>query len=150
MYRVPHVKEFSRLFLRGYAGFLDKIDISSRAAVADRRFICVHFNNGVVYAHRPQRAQHVLDCVDAHGAFAYRCGALNCFQVRDVCVDGRLVLQILTPELNSVIRRRGMEFKRDLFACVQRCAAQTGGLANGLLKFRRDRHRRLTNRDFRS
>jgi hypothetical protein len=33
-----------------------------------------------------------------------------------------------------------MKFERDLFACMQRCAAQAGGLANGMLKLGRYGH----------
>ena len=82
----------------------------------------------------------MLDCVHADGTFTDGRGALDCLQILDPRVDGWLVLQILAPEFNSMIDRRGMKLERDLFARVQRRAAQTGGLANGMLKLRRRSH----------
>ena len=113
-----------------------------RAAVADRRFVCVHFHDGVVHAHRPKRGEYVLDGMHADGAFAYRRGALDHLQILDLRIDGWLVLQIFTFEFDSVVHRCGMKFERDLFARVQRGASKPGNFAKRLLKFGR-RHRAL-------
>ena len=74
---VADVEKFSRLLLGGYTGFLDEVDIRLRAAVTDRRLVCVHFHNGVVHAHCPKRGEDVLDCMHAHRAFANRRGAFD-------------------------------------------------------------------------
>jgi hypothetical protein len=140
MHRISRVKEFSRLFLRDNAGFPDKIDIRFRAAIADRRLVCVHFHNRVIHAHRPQCREHVLDGVHAHRAFANGGSALDCLQVLDFGVDRWLILQIFAPEFNSVIHRRGVQSKGNFFTGVQRGAGKTGNLANSLLKFRRRGH----------
>ena len=140
VHRFSHDEKFSRFFLGAHTGFPDKIDIGLRAAVANWRFICVHLHNGVVHAHRPERGQHVLDCVHADGTFADGRGAFDCLQILDPRVDGWLVLQILASEFNSVIRRGGMKFQGDLFTCVQCGAAKASGLGNGMLKLGSGRH----------
>ena len=61
------------------SGLLDQLDVGSRAAIADRRFARVHFNDGVVHAHGGKRGENVLDGVHAHRAFANGGGAFDCF-----------------------------------------------------------------------
>ena len=90
----------------------------------------------------------MLDGMDAHRSFTDRGCAFHHFQVRDCRINRRLILEIFAPELDSVIHRRGVKFQRDLFACVQRSAAKTAGLAEGMLKLGRGRHKPLSNRDF--
>ncbi len=89
----------------------------------------------------------MLDRVHAHRAFADGGGALDRFQVFDFRVDRRLVLQIFAFEFDPVIDRRRLEAERDFFAGVQRDAAEAGGFSEGVLEFRRRRHRGLTNKD---
>ncbi|KAG0506340.1 MAG: hypothetical protein Udaeo_02820 [Candidatus Udaeobacter sp.] len=140
MHGFAHVKKFARLLLSCYAGFLDEIDIRLRASVSDWRLVCVHFHNGVVYAHCRECGQYMLDCVDSHRAFADRRGALDSLQVLDFRVNRWLILQIFSLKFNSVIHRRGMQSERNFFTGVQRSAGKTGNLANSLLKFRRRGH----------
>src|SRR5881392_2359993 len=97
MHRVANVEKLSWLLLGGYAGLLDEIHISLRAAVAYWRFVGTHFHNGVVHAHRREHSQHVLDCVHANGSLADCRGALDCLQIFD----------------------RATKSARDPFACTQ-------------------------------
>ncbi len=130
------MKEFSRRFLRREAGAVDHVDIRLRAAVADRRFVRIHFHDRVVYAHREKRGQDVFDRVDAHRSFADGGGALDRFKIVDLRVNRRLILQIFAFELDSVIDRRRLQFERDLFSCVQRGAAKSGGFALAYVEIR--------------
>ena len=120
VHRFAHVEKFSRRFLRNDAGFLDQIDIRLRAAVTNRRFVCVHFHDSVVHAHRRERGEDMLDCVHSHRAFADGRRALDGLQIFDLRVNRRLVLQILAFEFDPVIDWRGLKFERDFFAGVQR------------------------------
>ena len=74
--------------------------------------------------------------VYAHRAFANRRGTLDRFEVLDFRIDGRLILQILSLEFDSMIYRRGMQFQRDFVTGMQRGAAKAGSLANCMLKLR--------------
>jgi len=82
----------------------------------------------------------VLYCVHADRAFADGGGALNCFQIVDLRVNGWLVLEIFASKLDSVIDRRGMKFERDLFAGVQGGSAKASDFAYAMLKFMRRGH----------
>ena len=90
----------------------------------------------------------MFDRVHAHRAFADGRGALDCFEIFESGVNRRFVLQILALELNPMVHWRRMQFQRNLFAGMQRSAAEAGGLANGMLKLGRRSHVRLTSRDF--
>src|SRR5262249_5210099 len=94
-----------------------------------------------------KRGEDMLHCVNAHRTFADSRSALDCFEILDLPIDGRLILQIFPLEFDSMIHRRGMQFQRDLVTCMQCGAAKAGSLGNGMLKLR-SRHRRLTSRDF--
>jgi hypothetical protein len=76
----------------------------------------------------------VLDRVHAHGAFPDGGGALNRFQVCNGGVNGRFVLEIFALELDAGIDRSRLQFERDLFAGVQRRAADTGAPGKSLLR----------------
>ena len=76
----------------------------------------------------------MLDCMNSHRAFADRRGALDSLEVLNFGVDCWLILQIFALEFNSVIDRRGVQSKGNLFTGVQRSAGKTGNLANSLLK----------------
>ena len=127
MDRFADVEKFSRRFLRGHAGAFDYIDICFRAPVADRRFVRVHFHDRVVHAHRRQRRQHMLDCVNAHRSFTDRGSTLDHFEIVDLGIDRRFIRQILALEFDPVISRRRMQLQRNFFARVERCPAEAGG-----------------------
>src|SRR5438552_8180537 len=135
-----YVEKLSWLLLRYYAGFLDEIDIRLRAAVTNRRFVCVHFHHSVVHTHRPKRGQDMLDCMHSHRAFADSRGALYGLQIFDLRVNRRLVLQILAFEFDPVIDWRGLKLQGDFFARVQCGATKAGGFAKRVLKFGRRWH----------
>jgi hypothetical protein len=46
-----NVEESARRFLRDDPRFLDQLDVGLRAAIADRRLVRVHFDDGVINAH---------------------------------------------------------------------------------------------------
>src|SRR5260370_10952631 len=146
VHRVAHVEKCSRLLLGRDTGFPDQIDVSLGAAIADWRFVCVHLDNNVVHAHRPQRRQNVLDCVHAHRAFADGRGALDGLQIFDFRVDGWLILQILAFKFDSVIDWRGLKFEGDFCARVQSGAAKAGGFGYRILKLGCGGHCGLSNR----
>ena len=56
--------------------------------------------------------------------------------------------KILASKLDAGIRRRGLNFQRDLFAGVQRRSADGGGLGESHLRLGDRRHGGLTNKDF--
>ena len=87
MNRLADVKDLARRFLRDDAGFFDQLDVGLRAAVADRRLVCVHLDDGVVHTHGGERGEHVLHRMHPHRAFADRGRALDGFQVLDLRVD---------------------------------------------------------------
>jgi len=90
----------------------------------------------------------MLDRMHPHRAVADGRRAFDRFQIVDLRVNRRLVRQILALEFDSVIGRRGLQLERNLFACVQRRAAEPGGFSEGMLKLGRGRHLALTNKDF--
>ncbi len=142
MHRVAHGRKIFAALLRGHPGLSDEIDVRLRAAVTDRRLVCVHFHDSVIHSHRPKRREHVFDRVHAHRAFANRGSAFDRLQIFDSCIDSRLILQIFASKLNSVVHGGGMKFERDFFASVKRGAGKSGNFAKRMLKFRRS-HRAL-------
>ena len=93
-----------------FAKFLFRLDLNGLiAAVADGRFVRVHLHDRIVHAHREKRGQHVFDRVHAHRAFADGRGALDHFEIVDLRVNRRLILQIFAFEFDPVIDRRGMQ-----------------------------------------
>ena len=137
MDRLADVENPARRFLRDDARFLDQLDIGPRAAVADRRLVRVHLDDRVIDAHGGERGENVLDGVHAHRSFADRGRALDRFQVLDRRVDRRLVLEIFALELEAEIDRRRLQFERDLFAGVQRRAADARAPGESLLRLGR-------------
>ena len=134
------MKKFPRRLLRRYASAFDYIDVRFCAAIADRRFVRVHFDDRVIHAHRRQRRQHVLDRMHAHRSFADRCRPLDRFEIVDLCINCRLVRQILALEFDSVIGGRRMQPQRNFLAGVQRGPTETGRFHQRVLKFRHGSH----------
>ena len=144
--RFAHLENLARRFLREHARFLDQLDIKPRAAVADRRLVCVHLHDRVVHAHGRERREHMLDRMNAHRSLADGRRALDRFQILDPRVDRRLVRKILAFELDPGIDRRRLQLQRHLFARVQRGAADAGAAGESLLRL--GRHEGLTNKDY--
>ena len=55
------------------------------------------------------------------------------FRLSILRVDRRLVLQVLALKFDPVIGRRRLQLKRDLFAGMQRSAAEAGGFGERVL-----------------
>ncbi len=96
----------------------DQFDICAGAAISDRRLICVHFDDRVVHPHGGKRRKYMLDRVHAHRAFANRCRPLDRFEIIDLGVNRRLLLQIFALEFDPVINWGRLQLQRDLFAGV--------------------------------
>jgi ABC-type glutathione transport system ATPase component len=91
------------------ARLLDQRDIRRRAAIADRRFVRVHFDQGVVDAETGEGGKDVLHGVHFDVAFNQSCRALDGADVGGQCINGRLVCKIGAAELETVIGRGGAD-----------------------------------------
>ena len=60
LHRLQHLDEAARRRLRHDTGLIDRGDESRGAAVHDRNFRAIDFDDGVIDAHAAQRGQHML------------------------------------------------------------------------------------------
>ena len=60
LHRLQHLDEAARRLLRHDTGLIDRGDESRGAAVHDRNFGAIDFDDGVIDAHAAQRGQHML------------------------------------------------------------------------------------------
>ena len=120
--------------------FLMQFDEGLRRAVADRRLVGVHLDEGVVDAHAGEGGDDVLDGVHLDRAFGEGGGALDGLDVVDIGVDEGLVGEVDAAELEAVFRCR-LQGQGDLFAGVERGSREGGGAGEGLLFVARHRGR---------
>src|SRR2546430_9591556 len=142
---LAHVEESARRLLCCRSGFLDHLHIWHGTAIADRRLVRVHLDDGVIHSHRAQGGKHVLDRMHPDRPFADRGGAFDHLQVGDVRVNGRLIRQIFAFEFDPMIDWGRLQLERHLFARVQRGAAESGRFRKRMLKL--GSHRALTNKE---
>jgi len=75
----------------------------------------------------------VLDGMHAHRSFTNRGSAFDRFQVGNSRINRRLVLEVFASELEAEIDRRRLQFQRDFFTGMQRCAADARAPGESLL-----------------
>ena len=127
MNRLPHLEDTAGFVLLLQPGLFDEFHEGQRAAVGDGRLVGVHLDDGIVHAHAGERRDDVLDCVDVHAAFRQRGGALDLLHFFHGGGNERLVVEINAPELEAVVRGRGLQGQGHLFTGVQGGALEGGG-----------------------
>ena len=80
----------------------DKFDKRPRRAIADGRFVGIHFDEGIVDTHAAERGDHVFDGVDLDGALGQGSGTLNGLDLFHIRADEWLVGQIDATKLQAV------------------------------------------------
>lgn len=94
------------LFLE--TGFINKLDEGGGGAVANRRFVGVHFDQGIIDPHAHEGREDVFDSVYPDRAFGEGRGALNRLHFGDVGIDERFVGEIDAAESEAMAFRCGL------------------------------------------
>jgi len=128
------VKSFTDLpsftvgFLLFEACFFDEFDEGLRGAVTNRRFVGVHFDEGIVDAESDEGGDDVLYSVDADGAGGKGGGAFDSFDTVNVYVDEGFVGEVDTSEFKAVAFWGRVNGEGDFFASVEGGAFEAGGV----------------------
>ena len=135
MNRLAEFKGRAERLLLDDAGLLDQGNIGGCAAVAYRRLVRVHLDEGIVDAEPCQGREDMLNGLDLGISLNERGGPLDSLHIIDQGIHDRFVRQVGAAEFVAVPRRCWVDGEGDVAAVVQGGAAQAGRLGEGALEF---------------
>ena len=100
------------------AGLMNQVDERGRAAVHDRHFRGVQFDDDVVDAEADERRQQVLDGADVHRSGRKAGREIDGAEMADVCGNFEAA-EIRTPETDTKVGGGGLEGQRHLLARME-------------------------------
>ena len=109
------------------ARFADQGDIGGRASIADRGFIGVHLDEGVVHPEPGKSREDMLDGLDLGIPLDQCSRALDGLHMVGEGIDDRLVRQVGAAELVPVTGGGRVDGEGDVAAVVQGTAGEGGG-----------------------
>jgi hypothetical protein len=124
---------FAAFFLGDDSGRFDQLAIFAGAAVGDRWFVAIQFDDGIVDPVAGEGREDVFDGVDASVAFGERGRAIVFNDIFDASFDFGFSLEIDAAKAEAGIGRGGQKGHRDPVAAVQADAGKTGGAIERLL-----------------
>ena len=103
------------------------------AAVANRRLVGVHLDEGVVHAESGQRRENMLDSVNLHHALHERCRPLDRLDMGGGGFDNRFIRQVDALEFEAMSGGGREDRDGDVFAGVKGAAGECCGGCEGAL-----------------
>ena len=131
--RLFDAKTFARLALGLNAGGLQHLHVLPRAAVADRRFVGIEFDDRIIDAASGESGEDVFDRMNFSIAFGKRCRAIGGADIIDLRFDLGFAFKIDAAETDAGVWRRGQKRHIDAITTVQPDAGETRWLTQSLL-----------------